>query len=275
MLRRRIYKWAAIAAVLLLVIVSIRGVYLESEHRKKISQLHNEIALKSKTIEVKDGIYKKATLEIENLSDALKAMEDQADNDKKKIKELRKEIDKKRERILSASRTIIKWKKAYEGEVNAEQDDVGSHDGGEDAPKRRTKVSFDKNFGYVSVDGFTLTNPAYAKLRIEQNRPLILTMAITQSKDKRWNTYVVSSEDGVEIDVNVSAVNPFLFSKKWYEKISVVIGAEVSSGFYPYLGILYPLGPVSFSAGGFYNSFEKGFGPYLRLEYSWSPFSRK
>jgi len=262
----------------LVVLVMAMGVYFyiqKRSYQNTIVNLHNEIALSSETVEVQKGLYKKATAQIDNLEDSLKAIEALHESDEVVVKALRKEIKDRDEKILAVNRLAAKWKSAYEAEANAHQEDLPppDHDDTTVPPAPgRTKITFDKDFGYIGVSGYTLSNPAYAWVKVEQNRPLYLTLAITQSKDKRWSTYVTSSEENVEVDISVSAVNPYILDRRWYEDISVDFGVDFYDSIIASAGASYPIGPIYLSAGVWGN--DADVGPYVSLGYSWNPFAR-
>lgn len=254
---------------LLVLIVIAMGISLflqKRSHESDVTNLHNKIARQSETIEVHEDTYEKKTEALSNLSDLLKVYEAEKNRDSSTIKELRKRITKKSEQILSTNRLALKWKEAYEAEADASQDETD--DG-------RLKVSFERDFGYLGVSGFTLTNPAYASVRVQQNRPLVLTTTITQGRDKQWSTYVTSSEENISADIKIAAVNPYLFETKWYEKISIDVGSNISAyGLYPYVGTSYPFGPLSLSAGLSASPADQSVSWYTSFNYSWAPFSR-
>jgi hypothetical protein len=261
----------------LVIIIMTMGVVMymqKRNHDKDVVKLHNKIAMQSKTVEVHKNAYEKATVELDDLESVLRTFEAGKGLDAKTIKDLRKLIKKRNEEILSTNRLALKWKKAYEAEAEANQTEEPTDPDDPTSPTR-TKVSFEKDFGYLGVNGYTLTNPAYAWVKINQNRPLLLTMTVTQARDGHWSTYVTSSEDNVAADVKLSAVNPYLFKEKWYEKLSLDFGMDLNpSGIYPYAGLSYPIGPVYISGGLWGDTPSQDIGYYSTINYSWNPFAR-
>lgn len=271
----KIKKYMFVGFALAIVVGGIYLYYKKIQYENEIADLYNKIARQSKTIEVQKDVYEKKTLELRNLNDLLDSLKKDNNVDKKTIERLQEEIKKKDLELLAVNRTAIKWKKAYEAEVKANQ----TNEPGEntDDPKDdRIRVEFEKDFGYVGVKGYTLTNPPIAWLRVQQNRPLFLTMGLTQRPDGGWDTLVSSSEENVQVDVKVSAVNPFILVKKWYEKISVDTGLQVQwNSMSPYVGLSYPVGPVSVSGGLWGDTENRDVGWYGTINYSWHPFERK
>ena len=258
----------------LIVIISTIGTYQYVQKRsyeKKIAELYNDLAKEKDTVEVQKNLYKKATMQIEDMDQLIKSLKGENDTDKKALVALRAEIKKLNEELLTANRLIIKWKKAYEAEAAAHQStDTGTDP--DDQSDDRIRIDFDHDFGYIGVNGYTLTNPAYAWVSVKQNKPLYLTVAVTQSKDKSWSTYVTSSEENLQVDVILSAVNPYIFNKKWYEKISLDVSIDFASSLDAYAGVSYPFGPITMSGGIWGN--QDDVSPYLGMSYSWKPFER-
>jgi len=266
----KLHKYLTVGLVLALVAALGYGRYIENQMQDEMTVLHNQIAQQAETIEVKDDIYRKATQRIENIQDFLKSLEADNGKFKKTIDELRKELKKRDEELLAATSLAAKWKEAYEAEANANQEEEPPVVPG-DPP--RVRVNFDKDFGYISVDGYTLTNPAYAWVKVQQNRALRLILTLSQRKDGGWNTHIASSEDNVGVDIQLSAVNPYLFRDKWYEKLSIDVGMQLDTGVFPYVGLSYTFDSGVYVSAGAWGS-ETKIGPYATIGYSWRPFGR-
>jgi uncharacterized membrane-anchored protein YhcB (DUF1043 family) len=270
----KIQKYSIVALVLGIVVLGAMSYFKQRSLEKQIVELHNQIALNTETIEVYKNNFEKKTAELSNLNSLLKTFQENKGRDAETIAKLREELKKKDARLLTVSRAAVKWRKAYKAQVkaNVEVDPGKDPDSKEDD---RIKVSFKKDFGYLGVEGYTLTNPGFADIEVKQNRPLVLTTAISQEKDGSWTTNVVSSEDNIEADIQISAVNPRVFKKKWYEKISLDLGVDMnSSGLYPYTGLSIPVGPVSVSGGFWGDTPNEKLGYYSTINYSWNIFSR-
>lgn len=216
-IKTQLTRYLILGLMLAVVVMGLGAAWYKHAYDKRITQLQNEMAAKDKTIEVQKGLYTKLTIQSENVKSFL----DQKDQ---QVKALEEQIKKQKQDLLSASTVVASWKKAYEGLAKATQTEVPPDPAKPElGGKTRQKVDFHQDFGYIGVDGWTLTNPAQAWVRVKQNRPLKLTLAISQDKDKVWHTYATSSEENVGVDIQVTAVNPFLLRPKWYEKIGVAI----------------------------------------------------
>lgn len=215
----KIYKYGFIALLLVIVSLIVYGYFRQKSYIGTIIQLQNDIANRDHTIEVTTNVYKKATLQVENLKNLLNGRDSE-------VAALKKELDKTKSKILDLTHAVIRWKKAYEAEVAANQTEVP---GTEPGSPSRTKVEFEKDFGYIGVNGYTLTNPPMAYIKVKQNRPLRITLAVTQDKEKKWYTYATSSEENVGIDIELSSVNPYFFKKKWYENIGINVDTGIGS----------------------------------------------
>lgn len=272
----KIKKYVIVGLTLALIAAGVMLYVREMGYRQRIVELHNEIALSSKTVEVHKNAYEKKAAELRDLSELLKTFEAGRESDAETIRKLRKEIDARDSEILSLSRIAAKWKAAYEAEVAGNQTEDPGNDP-DDPSDDRIKVEFEKDFGYIGVKGYTLTNPPLAWVRVQQNRPLLLTLAVTQEKDGRWTTFVTSSEENVGVDIQVSAVNPRVLEKRWYEKISLDAGVQFMNNVYPFAGVSYSFDFGLFTSGGVWAGFEGGgdVGYYISAGYSWSPFERK
>jgi len=269
-----VYKYFAVFLIATNILTGVFYFYQSQKWSHEISKLHNEIALNTKTIEIHRNAFEKKAAELENLDALLKTFQDEKLTDQETIAKLRKNLADRNSELLAVKRVAAKWKKAYEASVDAKVtvDEGKDPDSKEDD---RIKVAFEKDFGYIGVSGYTLTNPGFAHVKIEQNRPLMLTMAISQELDGSWSSFVTSSEDNVDLDIKIAAVNPKIVKPKWYEKISVDAGMDVSSyGVFPYTGLSYPAGPVTVSAG-VWSNFNNGTGYYSTVNYGWQPFAKK
>lgn len=265
----KLSKYIAIALFVGIVVFMVK-MYLDKEALKdRVADLHNEIAQTSKTIEIQKGVFQKATSELSDLEEILDSIARGSKQDREKIEKLMKELDKRNEDILNVTRFALMWRKPYEGEAEANQLVVPPEKEGD--PERK-KVEFQKDFGYIGVNGFTLTDPAYSWVKVEQKRPLKVTLALSQDKRGRWNTYATTSEDNVAVDIEVASVNPKVLDKKWYEKISVDTSLGVGSGIVASAGLSYDFG--SFSLGpAVFTAVGDGRGDvYWGANFGWRPF---
>lgn len=231
---------------------------------KQLTTLRNEIAEKNKTIEIQDNVYKSKVQYIKELHDQYGQLID-SKNDQ--LEELGKEIKKNKEQILTLNSAVVKWKKAYEGLASANQTDVPEGD------KVRKKVNFNKDFGYIGVSGHTLTDPAEAYVKVEQLRPLKITMAVTQAKDRTWNVYTTSSEDNVGIDITLAGVSPYVFEKRWYENIGISAEAGLGDGVLAGVGASYSFGSIDVGPRFWLTATDK-VDRFYGAGFIWRPFTR-
>lgn len=228
---------------------------------KRLIDMNNSLAERDHTIEVQKGVYDKLAIEKKNLEDLLNGKDAE-------IVELKKELEKKNQELLTATKVAIQWKKAYEALVDATQSEQGN----------RTKVEFKKDFGYITAEGYTLTNPAQAFISVKQNRPLKLTVAVTQDETKAWHTYVTSSEENVQADIELSSVNPFMLETKWYEKLSVDALVAVGSGnmgMSGLVGVGASIGVNQFNVGPmFMVHLGASLDPLVGISFAWRPFQK-
>lgn len=257
------YVVAVLAALMLASV--LYSVLHERSHQKEITSLKNEIASKDETIEVSKGVYQKLAIESKNLMKLLDTKDAQ-------IAELQKIVKKSGDEVLAVTSVSLSWKKAYESLANATQQPVP---GSQPSDPVRKKVEFNKDFGYVRVDGYTLTDPAEAWVSVKQNRPLKISLVVSQDDSGKWKTRVSSSEENVGLDISVAAVNPKMLAEKWYEKLSLAVdfGGGSSGGL---LGVgvdvrlgKFRVGPMVWATMG-----PGSFSTYYGATFGWSPFKR-
>jgi hypothetical protein len=265
-LKKNLFFYLSGLIIALLVGLILYGTAVRRSYELQLASLRNEVAQKDATVEIKDGLYHKLTVESESLKDSL----DQKDSH---IKDLESELKKKNLELLSVNQLALTWKKAYEGSLNSKQTDVPS-----DSGVVRKKVEFEKDFGYIGVKGYTLTDPPEAWAKISQNRPLRLTLALSEDASHVWHTHVTSSEENVGIQIELSAVNPHLLEPKWYESFGVttnLAGGTTQDGF----GVLVGVG-LTYSVGKFeigpaaWLGISRNVDRYFGATFLWHPFQR-
>lgn len=276
----RVYKYITIVLMLVLTVAIVVGAVKRNAYESKLIELQNKVAANDITTEIGKGLYEKQTLQLKNVMDAL-------DKKDAQVKELNKQLKASGEKLLTATTATLMWKHAYEGVAattgstlpsSYASSDETTHEASS-SPADRFRIDFSKDFGYIGVTGYTLTNPTFAFVSVKQNRPLRVTLALSQDKDKVWHTYVTSSEENVDADVTVSAVNPYFSKKSWYENIGFSTalgvgttdrGAGVLLGF----GLDYRLNQFNFGPMvwiGITNTVDKYFG----ANFTWRPFEKK
>lgn len=267
---RKVYKIAFFTAMVLFLAFCLVFYLRERKNQENLKNLQNVIANQTQTIEVQKGLYEKQSLELSNLNEDYSNLLSTFDNT---VNALSEQIRQRDLKIQSLNQLVVYWKKAYEGAVDANQENQGdvSDQCKEECGKLRVKVNFEKDFGFIKASGYTITNPPEGFVKVEQTRPLKLTLAVVQDKTKKWSAIVGSSEENVGVDIAVTAVNPFLEKEKWYQKIGIAASVGVGSGFMSSVGITYKI--KNFDVGpmyGFYagDNLERFFG----LTVNWKPF---
>ena len=201
--------------VLIAVLVAGAGfvAWKRNQYEKIQLDLRNQIARHDTTLEVQKGVYEKRILEMGDLKKLL----DTSQSDKAK---LAKELDKQKSSVLVLTELSVKQRQDYEAKLSAKQTQVP----GVVAGKTRTKVEFEKELGPYQINGYTLSDPGEAWVRLRQLRPLRLTLAISQLADKSWRATVASSEeDTTAVEVKLAAVDPLVLKPAWYEGIGFMV----------------------------------------------------
>lgn len=206
----------------------------------KVADLTTKLAESEKTIEVKDGLYSTTIVEMTNVKNLL-------DSSIAAVAGLKKQLDETQAQLLTTQQVSVKWKNAYEAELKAHQKDPCAPTATDPAPcptsppEGRTEVDFTGDLGPIHASGHTLTNPAEAFLKLDQIRPLVLTVAVAKNKDGKWQSYVTSSEPNMQVDVNLAGVDPGVTSPSWKQRIWGDVGVDFLMGRRASLGASYHL----------------------------------
>lgn len=174
---------------------------------RDITALKLQLAKSEETTELATQLYVRKLQDMEKLDVLL-------NTEREEVKRLKKFLDETDAKLLATQQIALKWKKAYEAVLDANQTDGPPDEGG----VTRKRVDFAGNIGPLHASGHTLTDPAEAFLKFEQIVPLVLTVAVAQNKDKTWSTYVTSSDENVDVKINLAGVNPLVLSPKWYQR---------------------------------------------------------
>lgn len=260
---------AAMAA--LLIVAMIFGGIKKYSYDKQLLEMSNTIAARDKTLEISNGMYDKLAIQNRDLESFLTSKD-------KETVALKVMLEKTKQDLLTANKLVVSWKKAYAGAVAATQTTLPPTTvGGEP----RVQVKFAKDWGYVGVEGWTKTNPAESWVSIKQNRPLKIALVVSQDSNKTWHSFATSSEENLGVDIELSAVNPWLTATKWYERVALTT----------FVGIGKDLGNTGNLTGIFgvgatvaVNQFD--FGPFVAfhigdtadplvgLQFGWHPWQR-
>lgn len=259
----RIAKYSFFVLLALLVVLLIGGAIQKHRYEAQLAELRNAVAMKDKTIEVQKDVYSKLTIETDNLKATL-------DTKDQEVKSLLKQLQKTGQDLLDVNQLVIQWKKAYEGLADSTQTNVPPSAPG--SPQRK-RVDFKKDFGAIAVSGYTLTDPAESWLKVEQLKPLKLTVAVSQDKSGAWHSYVTTDDDNTTVDIAVTAVNPYLLEPKWYESIQLNSFLAAGPGLLAGVGASYRFGRFDVGPAVFITT-ASGFSPYYGATFTWRPFQK-
>lgn len=208
-------------AGLLIIVLVLGAVGYKIGQRSRndeVSELVQNLSAQGKTVEVYQGLYSSKVIELKSVLALL-------DTSQKEVATLKKHLEDSGAKLLTTQQLVVKLKKAYEGALAANQ--VEQPVDPENPAVIRKKVEFAGELGPMGVRGFTITDPPEAFLKIEQIRPLVLSVSVAQNKDKTWSSFVTSSDNDVQVDIVLAGVNPLLLSPKWYQRIWGEVGASV------------------------------------------------
>lgn len=263
----------AAGALLLVIGLVVLGLTLKKNaYEKKIVELQNQVAERDKTIETKEGVFQKLTLQNKNLEKLL-------DDKDLELREALDLIDQQNGQLLTATKLVAKLRK----DLEAKGDGVVLPPKPED-PSALT-VSFDINLPsdakpLFNVKGHTTGDckrekDASAFVSLKQVTPIRFSLIVSQDKDKTWRTTVTSSDENFEVDIALAAVNPYMLEQKWYEKISLNadVGIGTNPGFLAGVGASYAIG--KFEVGPrVWAVLDRGASAYFGASLTWHPFQK-
>lgn len=194
-----------------------------------IAELTTKLATSEQTVEIEKGLYAKKAAEVEGLNDLITKIG--AENTA-----LAETVKKGQMDVIALNALVLKWKKAYEAEVNAHQTEEPPVVPG-DPPRKR--VDFSGRVGPISVVGHTLTDPPTAFLKWEQTDPLRITVAVTRNRNGTYSTLVNTSNDEIAVDIQSAVVDLSSLRPRWYQRIWVDAGVGLLMGQGANLGLSY------------------------------------
>ncbi len=249
----------------ILVLIIAAGITRRS-HQREITDLQNRLATSSQTIETQKGMYEKLSLQANDLTTLI-------DTKDKQLAELKDKVKRGKEDVLAMNTLVLSWKHAYEATLIGTQTDVPPVDATDPNAVTRKKVEFEKDWGFIALKGYTLTDPPEAGVKVWQPRPLRLSVVVSQLPDGTWKSRVTSSEDNFAIDIGLAAVNPRMLEPKWYENIGLSLDLGYATGFVGGVGASYKIG--RFDVGPkFWFSVTNRVDMYAGLGVTWHPFAR-
>ena len=171
--------------------------------------------------------------------------------------------------MFALTNVVVSLRKEYVALLKAEQEDVPGVNN-----SVRVKVKFSKDFGYLSIDGYTLTSPPEAFVRLKQVRPLRLSIAFSKDKSGNFNARVSSSEKDVNVSIDLAGVDDRQFRKRWYEKVEIdgefIVGQE---SFLIGTGLSVELGKMRFGPR-VYALVDRDVNVAYGFSLGWKPFNR-
>jgi len=207
----------------------------------EIADLSTKLAESEHTIEIGSDTFATTIVENSHLKDLLSQTLQAKQN-------LMKILDETQAQLLTTQQVAVKWKNAYEAELSAHQGDGGSGQGSDGQPTERKRVDFAGDLGPIHAAGYTLTDPAEAHLKLDQLRPLILSVSVARNRDGKWQSYVTSSEPNMTVDVNLAGVDPGVVAPSWKQRIWAEGGIGFLVGQEAHLGLSYHLDRYSLGA---------------------------
>lgn len=244
----RLIVGAAWIAASVIAFVSIKGCIDEKNDR--IAELTTKLVTSEQTVEVERGLFAKKAAEVTDLKDLLAKMGEE----NTKLAEL---VRRGEMEVLTLNQLVIRWKKAYEGAVAANQTEEPPVVPG-DPP--RTRVEFTGVLGPFSVSGHTLSNPPEAWLHLSQFRPLRLTVAVTKNRDGTFSSLVTSDDDNIQTEIAVSAVDASVLRPRWRQRIWVEGRVNVLGDRSASVGLSYRMDRWSLGVSCLYGEATSGCG---------------
>lgn len=269
-LREKIYA----GIVVLLLSISVGLVIFisckESEFEKQRIELQNKLAERDETIEVQKNVYQKLSIQSKDLSKLL-------DEKDEELTRLKSQLKNSGDELLTASSLIVGLKKELQ---SARKAALAPQDP-ENPGKIEVKFDSDKDFSPFRVTGSTIGDcgrveePTY-NVKLLQEKPIKLSVVVSQQKDGSWRTSATSSEESIGVDISLASVNPFVLEPKWYENIglNLDIGVGTGPGFLAGTGVSYRFGKFDVGPRVWVTIDPHGVSPYFGAQLLWHPFAK-
>jgi hypothetical protein len=224
----KLYKIISIVLASCLFLLGLFFYFEKRAHSKAVDELNNLIAKQEQTIKEKEGIYSAQSVKVQDLESQLSEMRD-----------LKKIISKRDEKIESLAKLALKWETKYFKIKDAKQSVISINeflkppenitaDCQECISQYRLRVDFAKQSGNWIIEGFTLTNPAYAELSLKRLSDFLLSLVLTKNEGKYKIYLSDESKEFAGAEINL-LIDKNSFKRKWYEKIILNGGMSVSS----------------------------------------------
>lgn len=263
----------AVVGVALLAALAFAGFMTLRDHERvaQIVALQNEVAKRDTTIETQKGLYQKLAISSADLQGLLDTQDQQ-------LKELRDQLKKSGDQLLTANSVIAQLKKDLKsatGTVVVQPADpqdplkiVSHYDSNADFDPFQVLVD-------TKVDCAMKDKPQYA-VTLHQFKPLKISVAVSQLKDGSWRASATSSSENFNLDIGLAAVNPYLLEEKWYEKIDLVVetGISVNLGLLTGVGADIELGKFAVGPRAWVVFDSNRGSPFFGAALTWYPFKK-
>ena len=213
------YKFLSAALAAMLIFVSVFFAYEKWDHGKTRKRLNNEVAHLQGMQKEAETVFSRLAIESEDLR-----------SNNKKLNDI---ISDRSEEILALSEINIQLKdqllqidSATESIHSVETITV-TEECQEEIKDIRHRVDFSEKTDLLRVSGFTLTNPAYAEVKLEWIRAMKLEIILTKDSEDHYRVYIDSKKSDIIPTELKLQVDPSILDLDWYAKIG--IGGDISA----------------------------------------------
>ena len=241
----------------------------DHQYSARIIELQNQVAARDKTIEVKDGVYQKLTLQAKDLTDLI-------NNKDAELMSLRDQLKKQGSELLTVNTIVVKLRKDLQDAKNTTVVVVDPAKPGVKQVNIDTEDRFDpfRVTGNASVD--CDSNQGKYLINLDQRSPIKFSVVVSQDKDGTWRSSATSSTKTFDVDIGLAAVNPYLLEEKWYEKLSVAaeLGVGTNPGLLAGAGINFEIGKFDIGPRVWAVVDTHSASPYFGVSFAWHPFKK-
>ncbi len=237
------YKYLSIILGVGLLVLGGVALYQKHVADKAQRELNNQIAELQGTIKEKDGLYSQQAVVLQDAQDQLLSVLE----NKKAVEEL---LKARGEEVYALNQLVLQWKSKYFEIKDATGTVVGedgttvveiSADCQACVRDLRFRVDFDQTQDYMKVTGHTLTNPAYAELKLEWTRDLKINIIIAKDDDDKLRAYMDTNNSDIVPSKLSFVVDESVFDLRWYQKLYVGGSVNVGQGLLTNLGVGYEI----------------------------------
>jgi hypothetical protein len=260
-----------IAGGALLLALAFAGFMTYRDHQRsaQIVELQNQVALRDKTIEVKEGVYQKLAVQTKDLSRFL-------DEKDAELNALRGQLKMQGSELLTANTIVVQLRKDLK---DAKSTTVVIADPAKPGVKR-VNIDTEERFDPFQVTGNATincdSNQGQYEVNLTQRSPIKFSVIVSQDKDGTWRSSATSSTKAFGVDIALAGVNPYLLEEKWYEKLSVAaeLGVSTSPGLLAGAGVNLEIGKFDVGPRVWATLDGRGAVPYFGASFAWHPFKK-